>query len=180
MTDIPDPAAPAPPAAPTAPGPAGDDALAGLTAEVAGLRSEFATALPHLVAALKRNDAVQDLTDRLTRAEKQLSQRRALPSLLGVARALHRVRQMDLPSDARDTLVQELGQILTEGGLDEFGAVGDPFDVARHEALHGAVGPDGGASVTAVHATGLAMGSLVVLAAKVSIAPSATSQEANR
>jgi molecular chaperone GrpE (heat shock protein) len=144
---------------------------AALAEEVAGLRSEFATVLPHLVAALKRNDAVQELTDRLAAADKELAQRRALPALLGVARALHRVRTMDLPDDARITLDQELGQILADGGIQEFGEVGDPFDVALHDALDGSVGASGAATVSAVHATGLTMGALVVLRASVSIRP---------
>lgn len=154
--------------------PTPDDATSATTAlaeEIAGLRSEFATVLPHLVAALKRNDAVQELTDRLAAADKELAQRRALPALLGVARALHRVRTMDLPDDARSTLDQELGQILLDGGLEEFGSEGDQFDVTLHDPLEGSVGPSGVATVTTVHATGLTMGALVVLRAAVSIRP---------
>lgn len=88
--------------------------------------------------ALKRNDGVADLARRLDDAERRLASRDSRPVISRIYRLLGLVRRFELPEDVRTALTSELEDVLRGAGYTEFGAVGDAFDPARHEALEGA------------------------------------------
>lgn len=148
----------------------------GLAGEVRqAMREELDQVLPHLLGALKRDRAFDALAARLQETERRLEAHRERPMAVAVHRVLCRLRRLALDGDARAALDAELVEVLTEAGFEEFGAVGEPFDPARHEALAGEV-QDGRAVVVELYATGLGCFGQVVTAAQVRVgveAPSA-------
>jgi hypothetical protein len=143
-----------------------DDAVA---TELAALRDDFAQVLPHLVAALKRDEAVGGLLTRLDVAERKLEARSVHPLVLGVVKLLHRVRQLQPQTGDLRSVETELLQILSAQGLEEFGRAGEAFDPLRHRPLVGVL--DNGAGVVSeLHSSGFEIAGQVVIRADVSVA----------
>lgn len=103
----------------------------------AAVREELDEVLPHVVSALKANDAAKALAERLQVAERQLSERNNRPLVAGIRKVLRTARRLDYDPDVKDTLVGELEQLLIGAGYTEFGEVGERFVPGRHQALDG-------------------------------------------
>jgi molecular chaperone GrpE len=134
----------------------------------AAVREEFDEVVPHLVAALKRNDGVADLVRRLDDAERRLGARDQRPLVARLYRLVGLVRRLDLPDDVRQMLLDELLDVLRGAGYSEFGAVGEPFDPLRHQALDADV-IAGAAVVASVYEPGLETLGEVVTPARVRV-----------
>jgi hypothetical protein len=133
------------------------------------VRDELDQVVPHVVAALKRQDAVRDLSGRLDRAERRLAERDARPLVSGLRRVLSNVRRLELDADVRTAIVGELEGLLIGAGYNEFGDVGEAFDPVRHEALDGVASSGVHAVVLEVLEPGLETLGEVVVTAKVRI-----------
>lgn len=134
----------------------------------AAVREELDEVVPHIVAALKRNDGVADLVRRLDDAERRLAARDQRPLIARLYRLVGLVRRLDLPDEVREMLLDELLDVLRGAGYSEFGAVGEPFDPVRHQALDaGAL--DGAAVVAGVYEPGLETLGEVVIPARVRV-----------
>lgn len=162
---------------PSAPGgvtPSGGDAPgAELTALVrTAVRDEFDEIAPHVVAALNRNRAFDELSARLSQAERRLEGRRERPLVVAVHRLLNRLRHLDFDAQVKKALEADLVTILQDVGFDETGQVGDDYDPARHVALEGRAA-EGRATIAEVLAPGLACLSDVIVRAQVRIVPRA-------
>jgi hypothetical protein len=164
--DLLEEAGPGAPAGTGPPGAAPD--LAGLIR--AAVRDELDTVLPHVLAALKRDRAFDDLSERLTQAERRLEARRERPLAVSVHRLLNRLRHLDFDQEIKASLEAGLVKILTDAGFEEMGQAGDPYDPDRHDALGGQV-IHGAGTVTDVDATGLSSFGDVVVRAQVQVAP---------
>jgi molecular chaperone GrpE (heat shock protein) len=134
------------------------------------VHAEFDEVLPYLVEALRRNNAFDEINDRLRKAERRIESRQERPVILGLHRVLDRLRHLDLDHGIKQALEDDLTRVLEEAGYQETGQVGEDFDPARHDAIDGRA-VDGKASVTKVHSRGLSSFSDVVVLAKVEIAP---------
>lgn len=162
---------------PAAAGAVGTAAVAEGLAEVvcAAVRDELDGILPHVLAAIKRDRAFDELSSRLSRAERRLEARRERPLAVGVHRLLNRLRHLDFDPAVKDSLEAELVKLLDDAGFDEVGRVGEEYDPARHDALGGRV-IDGKGSVTEIHARGLSSFGDVVVRAQVRVSPRADVQ----
>lgn len=132
------------------------------------IRQELDQVLPHVVTALKRNDGVAELRQRLDSAEKRLADREQRPLVGGVRRVLGIVRRLDFEPDAKEAIASELERLLVGAGYQEFGEVGETFDPQRHEVVDGEAG-DGSAVVVELHEPGLETLGEVVARAKVTV-----------
>jgi hypothetical protein len=135
----------------------------------AAIRHELDQVLPHLVAALKRQDAVAELRRRLDLAEKRLSEREGRPLIRGLRDTLGFVRGLDFDPEAKEAITTKLERVLVGAGYEEFGEPGEAFDPARHEALAGEA-PAGSAVVAGLIEPGLETLGEVVVRAKVEVA----------
>jgi hypothetical protein len=135
----------------------------------AAVRHEFDQVVPHLVAALKREDGVAELRRRLDLSEKRLADRNQRPLIRGLRRVLMLVRDLDFEPDSKETITMELERVLSGAGYEEFGEVGEAFDPDRHEALSGEA-PAGSPVVTRLKEPGLETLGEVVVRAKVEVA----------
>jgi hypothetical protein len=134
------------------------------------VRAEFDQVVPHLVAALKRDRAFDDLTRRLADTERRLDARRDRPLAVAVHRLLQRVRRLSMEPETRSALDAEIVATLGRAGFGEFGAVGDTFDPDLHDPIAGRT--DGGkGTVAEVLASGLASYRDVVIRAQVRVRP---------
>jgi hypothetical protein len=111
------------------------------------VRQELDHVLPHGVTALKRQEAVADLSRRLDDAERRLAEREGRPMAAGVRRVLTMVRRLDFDPEAREAIASELEKVMVGAGYEEFGEVGETFDPARHEVIEGRA--EGGVAVVA-------------------------------
>lgn len=136
------------------------------------VRDEFDDVLPHVVRALKRDQAFDALSERLRSAEDRLEARRDRPIAVALLRVLHRLRHLKVDKAVRDSLELEIVKILNTAGFQEFGAVGEPFTPARHEPLEGKTAAGTGI-VAEVYASGLNSFGDVVVRAQVRLAPEA-------
>jgi molecular chaperone GrpE len=136
----------------------------------AAVRAELDKVVPHVVAALKRDRAFDELTNRLREAERRVEARRERPTGVALLKLLHRLRHLDLDREIRSSLDSEIVGILEMAGFTESGAVGEPFDPDRHEPLDGRLS-GGAGTVVEVYATGLASFSDTVVRAQVRVAP---------
>ena len=141
----------------------------------AAVRDEFDTVLPHVVLALKRNDAFDAFEERLKAAERRIEARRERPVIAGVHRVLDRVRHMAFDPAVKQALEDDLVGVITEAGYVETGVAGEDYDPARHHALAGSA-LEGKAVVTKVYTRGLESFGDPVFPAKVEISPSIPSQ----
>jgi molecular chaperone GrpE (heat shock protein) len=133
------------------------------------VRHEFDQVLPHIVAALKREDGVAELRRRLDLAEKRLADRGKRPLIRGLRQVLMLARTLDFETDPKEAITMELERVLIGAGYEEFGEAGEGFDPARHEALSGEA-PTGAPIVTAVIEPGLETLGEVVVRAKIEVA----------
>lgn len=133
------------------------------------VHDELDQVMPYLLRALKRDQAFTALEERLRVAERRLEARRERPVAVALLRVLHRLRHLEFDPDAKAALDQELVGVLAKAGYEEIGAVGEPFDPVRHQALDGAT-RDGRGSVVELYATGLACSGEVTVPARVRVA----------
>jgi hypothetical protein len=136
---------------------------------VAALHEELKGLMPHLVGALKRNQAHDDLSQRLIRAERQVAAVPSWPMAAAVHAILTEVRSYGaLDPSSRAAIEQSLLRLLDQFGFDEFGAVGEPFDPDRHDAVAGDM-VAGQGSVAEVHQHGLGFMQHIVVRAQVTV-----------
>lgn len=140
------------------------------------VREEMDEVLPHLLAALKRDRAFDALSARLADAERRLEAHRERPVIIAVHQVLNRLRRLDLDTDVKAAIDEDLSAILRSAGYDQIGAVGEPFDLDRHEPLAGGI-RDGRGAVTEVFASGLACFGQVVVRARVRVVASPPEDE---
>jgi molecular chaperone GrpE (heat shock protein) len=93
-----------------------------------------------------------------------------------VHRVLQRLRHLEFEPEARSALDAELVEVLAQAGYQEIGAVGEPFDPRRHQALDG-VTRHGRGAVVELYATGLACFGQVAVPAQVRVGADTTSSE---
>jgi hypothetical protein len=136
----------------------------------AAVHAEFDEVLPYVVEALRRNNAFDEISDRLRAAERRIEARQERPVILGVHRLLDRIRHLDFDPEIKQALADDLARVLSEAGYEETGRVGEDYDPARHDAIDGRA-MDGQAVVTEVHSHGLASFGDVIVRAKVEISP---------
>jgi hypothetical protein len=139
----------------------------------AAVAQELEGILPYVLAAIKRDRAFDELSDRLSKAERRLEARRERPLAVAVHRLLNRMRHLDFDSGIKKSLETEFVRILTDAGFDETGQVGEKYDPSRHEALRGRA-IDGKATVTEVDAPGLSSCGDVIVRAQVKVVPETT------
>lgn len=162
------------------PEPAPDETRPLAESVVAAVRAELDGVLPHVVRALKANEGVGALVARLDTAERRLAERDRRPLIARIHRLLSLVRRLDLPADAKDTLLAEIEGILVGAGFNEFGEIGEPFSAERHEVIDGEASA-GDPVVAEVFEPGLETLGEIVIPARVRVATAAhpsTTQEA--
>jgi hypothetical protein len=140
----------------------------------AAVRAEFDEVLPHVVEALRRNNAFDEIADRLRSAERRLEARRERPAIVGVHHVLDRIRHLDFDPAIKRALEDDIVRLLNEAGYEETGQVGEVYDPARQDAIDGRA-MDGQAVVVKVHTRGLTSFGDVVVRAKVEISPERSS-----
>ncbi len=136
----------------------------------AAVHAEFDEVLPYVLEALRRNNAFDEINDRLRAAERRIQARRERPVIVNVHRVLDRIRHLDLDQAVKQALEDDIARLLAEAGYEETGRVGEDYDPDRHEAIDGRA-LDGRAVVTKVHTRGLTSFGDVVVRAKVEISP---------
>jgi hypothetical protein len=152
-------------------GPPATDVAAELAEIVrTAMRQELDGILPHVLAAIKRDRAFDELNERLGKAERLLAARRERPLAVALHQLLNRLRHLDFDQAVKTSLEAELVKILTEAGFDEIGSPGEDYDPGRHDVLSGRA-VDGKGTVTSVDATGLASFGDIVVRAQVQITP---------
>jgi hypothetical protein len=132
------------------------------------VRAEFDPIVGHLVSALKRNEGVAALVDRLDAAERRLAERQQRPMVVGLYMVLSLVRRLDFEPAAKAALELELTNVLSWSGYREFGEIGENFEPARHEPIDGFAGA-GSPVVARVLEPGLETLGEVLVRAKVTI-----------
>jgi hypothetical protein len=140
------------------------------------VHDEFDQVLHHVVEALRRNNAFDELSDRLRTAELRLETRRERPLVAAVYRLLDHLRHLVFDRSVKDVLDAEIVKMLTEAGFEETGRTGEAYDPALHEAIGGR-SEGGRATVVRVDTRGLSSFGDVVFRAKVQIAPPGTKEE---
>ncbi len=136
----------------------------------AAVHAEFDEVLPYVLEALRRNNAFDEINDRLRAAERRIQARQERPVIVNVHRVLDRIRHLDLDQAVKQALEDDIARLLAEAGYEETGRVGEDYDPDRHEAIDGRA-LDGRAVVTKVHTRGLTSFGDVVVRAKVEISP---------
>jgi hypothetical protein len=136
----------------------------------AAVHAEFDEVLPYVVEALRRNNAFDEINDRLRAAERRLEARRERPVIAGVHQVLDRIRHFDFDPEIKQAIEDDVVGLLTEAGYEETGQVDEAYDPGRHDAIEGRA-VDGQALVTKVHTRGLTSYGDVVVRAKVEISP---------
>jgi hypothetical protein len=158
-------------------GDTGQRAEAALPAGVAeeirtAVHAEFDPVLHYVADALGRNNAFDELRDRLRTAERRLEARRERPLVGSIYHFLDRLRHLDFDPIVKRDLEADLLRMLYDAGFEETGQVGEAYDPARHEAIDGrAVG--GRATVTEIYTRGLTCLGDVVFRARVQVLPEA-------
>jgi hypothetical protein len=136
----------------------------------AAVHAEFDDVLPHVVEALRRNNAFDEINERLRLAERRIEARQERPVIVGVHRMLDRIRHLDFDEAIKQALEDDIVRVLTDAGYEETGQAGEAYDPSRHDAIGGRA-VDGMAMVTKVHTHGLVAFGDVVVRAKVEISP---------
>jgi len=139
-----------------------------LTDMVAELARDFDSVLPHLVAALDRDKAFDEISERLRRAEASAAVGMNWVLINGIHKLLSDTRRLDLDPRFRSAFVRDLSGLLRSVGVTEFGRRGEEFDADRHEAVQ-AVGDGQRFLVATVHASGLERAGAVLKRAKVTV-----------
>lgn len=136
----------------------------------AAVRAEFDEVLPHVLEAVRRNYAFDEISERLRVAERRIEARKERPVIIGLHRVLDRIRHLDLDEEIKQALADDMTHVLAEAGYQETGTVGEDYDHVRHTAIQGRA-VNGSAVVTRVHSRGLTSFGDVVVQAKVEISP---------
>ena len=134
------------------------------------VHAEFDEVLPYVLEALRRNNAFDEINERLRAAERRIEARQERPVILGVHRVLDRIRHLEFDQEIKQALADDIARVLTEAGYQETGHVGEDYNPARHDAIDGRA-VDGKAVVTSVHTHGLISFGDMVVRAKVEISP---------
>jgi molecular chaperone GrpE (heat shock protein) len=141
------------------------------------VHAEFDEVLPYVVEALRRDNAFDEINERLRAAERRIEARQERPVVLGVHRVLDRIRHFEFDQAIKQALTDDIARVLAEAGYQETGCVGEAYDPATHDAIDGRA-VDGKAVVTTVHTRGLASFGDVVVRAKVEISPGPSAPDA--
>jgi hypothetical protein len=134
------------------------------------VHDEFDQVLHHVVEALRRNNAFEELSDRLRASERRLETRRERPLVAAVYRLLDHLRHLDFDQSVKVVLEAEIVQVLNEAGFEETGSVGEAYDPALHEAIGGRSN-GGRGTVVKVDTRGLTSFGDVIFRAKVQVSP---------
>jgi hypothetical protein len=134
------------------------------------VHAEFDAVLPYVVEALRRNNAFDEINDRLRAAERRIEARQERPVIVGVHRVLDRVRHLEFDETVKQALEDDIARLLADAGFVETGEVGEEYDPVCHDAIDGRA-MDGKAVVSKVHGYGLTSFGDVVVRAKVEISP---------
>ena len=94
----------------------------------AAVHAEFDEVLPYVVEALRRNNAFDEINDRLRVAERRLEARRERPVVVGVHHVLDRIRHLDFDPEIKQALEDDVAGLLTEAGYEETGQVGEVYE----------------------------------------------------
>lgn len=132
------------------------------------IESELDKVIPHVVSALKADQATRAMAQRLESAEKRLADRGNRPIISKLVMVLEKVRRLEFDEAAKSLIVADLEDALVGAGYTEFGEVGDVFDPERHEVLDGSVSM-GEAVVLDVLEPGLEVLGDVVVRARVKV-----------
>ena len=94
----------------------------GLTAGAAeairsAVHAEFDELLPYVVEALRRNNAFDEINDRLRAAERRIEARQERPVIIGLHRVLDRIRHLDFDQEIKQALADDLARVLTEPAM---------------------------------------------------------------
>jgi hypothetical protein len=134
------------------------------------VHAEFDEVLPYVLEALRRNNAFDEINERLRLAERRIEARQERPVIVGVHSMLDRMRHLDFDEAVKQALEDDIVRVLTDAGYEETGQVGEDYDPSRHDAIGGRA-VDGTAVVTEVHTHGLISFGDVVVRARVEISP---------
>lgn len=134
------------------------------------VHAELDEVVPYVVEALRRNNAFDEINDRLRAAERRIAGRQERPLIIGLHRLLDRLRHLDFDQPIKRALEDDIARLLTDAGYQETGEVGEAYDQSRHDAIDGRA-VDGKAVVNLVHTRGLSAFGDVVVRAKVEISP---------
>lgn len=134
------------------------------------LQTEFDFVLPRVVDALRRDKGFDEISERLRVAERRIEARRERPLIVGVHRALDRVRHFDFDREIKRAIEDDLVRVLIDAGYEETGHEGEVYDPLLHKGIGGHA-VDGTAVVTKVHTRGLASFGDVIARADVEISP---------
>lgn len=154
------------------PGPAEAPGLPEGTAEAirSAVHAELDEVVPYVVEALRRNNAFDEINDRLRAAERRIAARQERPLIIGMHRVLDRLRHLEFDQAIKHALENDIARLFTEAGYQESGQVGEAYDPSRHDAIDGRA-VDGKAVVSIVHTRGLTTFGDIVIRAKVEISP---------
>ena len=94
----------------------------------AAVHAEFDEVLPYVLEALRRNNAFDEINDRLRAAERRIQARRERPVIVNVHRVLDRIRHLDLDQAVKQALEDDIARLLAEAGYEETGRVGEDYD----------------------------------------------------
>jgi hypothetical protein len=145
-----------------------DQSSADLVSVIGELRQDLDRLVPHLLAVLKRNEAEE--RQRIANLERAAKQLPTWPLAAGVNRFVHRMVQTDMDPELLDSIVEELGMILTDAGFSPFGKAADRFDPDRHVIVDSESEPGPGVWVVSkVYAEGLESFGGIVDKAKVTV-----------
>lgn len=141
----------------------------GIAAAVrAAVHAELDEVVPFVVEALRRNNAFDEINDRLRGAERRIAARQERPLVIGLHRVLDRLRHLEFDQAVKRALDDDIVHLLAEAGYEETGQVGEAYDLSRHDAIDGRA-VDGRAVVSIVYGRGLTAFGDVVIRAKVEI-----------
>lgn len=134
------------------------------------VHAELDEVVPYIVEALRRNNAFDEINDRLRGAERRIAARQERPLVIGLHHVLDRLRHLEFDPAVKRALDDDIVRLLTEAGYQETGQVGEAYDLSRHDAIDGRA-IDGRAVVSNVYGRGLTAFGDVVIRAKVEISP---------
>ena len=144
-----------------------DVSLSAIAVEQRKLREDFERLAAAVTPLLAKQ--YQDTQARVRALETRIRSRQERPLLAVLAGLMTDVQRLTEADDLRDHVVDTARNALTGFGYQIFGAVGDAYDPAWHEALGGDAGD--APTVCAVHSQGLACYGDVLVKAKVEVAP---------
>ena len=101
----------------------------------AAVHAELDDVLPYVIEALRRNNAFDEISDRLRAAERRIESRQERPVIIGLHGVLDRIRHLDFDHAVKKALEDDLTRVLGEAGYQETGQDGEAFDPARHDAI---------------------------------------------